>query len=150
MGTKISKDMLVDAAKDLNTIFEDEPIKVNTKSTSDSLTEGIKAVIDQLQDGDELNQSTVDLLIELECDVPGKIKIRKTAKEKSAPKSKSNGEKKAPGEPSNKSVVYSFWKKGEVDVIKLRKAVKENVKENTIKIWIQAWKNGKNLPASAQ
>lgn len=87
----ISKEKLISAAKDINSIFEDAdaPIKMDTKNTPDFLTKKIKAASEHLEDGDALLQSTIDVLLELECDLPAKLKVKKAVKE-----SKSKDEKK--------------------------------------------------------
>ena len=50
---------------------------------------------------------------------------------------------------SNKFLVWSAWKEGEVDITKL-KSVAKDIKETTIKGWVNAWKNNKNLPSGAK
>ena len=78
---------------------------------------------------------------------PAKEKKEKTPKDPNAPK-------KGPRDfsTSNKARVFSAWNKGagETDVEKLAKIVEDEVKISTIKAWIQQWKSGKNLPASAK
>jgi len=77
---------------------------------------------------------------------------KKVAKEEpKAPAVKKKVAKKVAGAPSNKEAVYKLWKKGkgETDVKKLHKAIKGAVKDTTIKSWLSAWDNGKNLPGCA-
>ncbi len=60
--------------------------------------------------------------------------------------------KKETSGPSNKEQVYKLWKKttpDKADADKAFAAVKEAVKLTTIRSWMAAWKNGKNLPACA-
>lgn len=73
---------------------------------------------------------------------PGKAKSGK-AKPVSTPK-------KNTGEPSNKMRVYTAWKKGQTDALKLAELVKDAVKVSTIRSWTSAWGQGKNLPADAR
>lgn len=81
------KKELMEAAKDINNMYKEgeQPIKINTKSTNDQLIRDISKATEELEDGDELNQLTVDILLELEIDIPAKLKIRK---EKSQVKAK--------------------------------------------------------------
>lgn len=68
----------------------------------------------------------------------------KTVKERKATKSPKDHSK------SNKAVVFKAWKSGQKNIDDLHAEVHEAVKKNTIKMWMNAWKNGKNLPATAK
>lgn len=142
---------LLEAVKDLNELFEEEDrVKANTKSTKEDLFNALEQLAPSLEDGDSLFQSTIDLLIELEYDVPANIKVKKVQAEKKQaanPKGEIIKPKKEAGELSNKAIVYLAWKEGEEDSEKLFSKVKEAVKITTIKGWMNQWKNGKNLPA---
>ena len=77
---KITMQRLKAAAEDLNTLYEKPAIKINAETTDKALIAAIEKCGEGLEDGDLLTQATVDLLIELEIDVPSKIKIKKEAK----------------------------------------------------------------------
>lgn len=53
------------------------------------------------------------------------------------------------GAPCSKTVVYLAWKKGQTDVDKLMSLPGQNAALITVRGWLSAWKNGKNLPAVA-
>ena len=72
------------------------------------------------------------------------------ADKKDAPKTEKSVKQKVPGTPSNKEVVYLLWKAGEEKLEILYKAVEVNVKEKTVKSWVNQWKKGSNLPACAK
>ena len=72
------------------------------------------------------------------------------ADKKDAPKTEKSVKQKVPGTPSNKEVVYLLWKAGEEKLEILYKAVEVNVKEGTVKSWVNQWKKGSNLPACAK
>lgn len=56
----------------------------------------------------------------------------------------------APGDRSNKEIVYQAWDEGEDDVDKLHDLIEGRVKKNTVRSWRNAWNRGKNLPAAAK
>lgn len=51
---------------------------------------------------------------------------------------------------SSKKVIYLAWKEGQINIDILLGLVSSAVKQSTVKGWVQAWKNGKNLPAVAK
>jgi hypothetical protein len=79
-----------------------------------------------------------------------KAAAKKKAAKKAAAKKKATPAKKNEG-PSNKEKAYKLWKngKGIKDPEKIQAKVPD-VKVNTIKGWLNAWANGKNLPACAK
>ncbi len=156
--SEVKKERLEAVANDLNNSLQLDPkIKFTSKSTFAYLKKEIEDVANELlKDGDTLDKATVDTLLALEVDVPGKIKIRKTGTAKPAAKGAAKpATKKAakkPGEMSNKSKCYLEWKKNpKVTPEQLVKVAKNEVKLVSVKIWIRMWKKGdKNwLPAIA-
>ena len=129
--SKIKREELTKAAQELNKVLKlgEEGIPTNSKITNEELSDYLRGTAECLKKGMKIKKSTVTLLLDLEADVPADIKIL--------------------GKPSNKQTVYAAWNKGETDVQKLYSLVKKQVKESTIKSWIGAWKNKKNLPAGA-
>lgn len=88
-------------------------------------------------------ESTPVSLEENEDTAPNK----KVAKKVPAEKVKNQGKDHT---TSNKAIVYTSWKNGEIDIQKLQDTVKGAVKLNTVKGWCNQWKTGKNLPAIAK
>jgi len=82
------------------------------------------------------------------------------SKTETATKTEKKGKKAAPATsaaekkagPSNKARVWKLWTKNpeKFDAEKAFAAVDEAVKLITIRNWVSAWKNGKNLPAVAK
>ncbi len=151
----MNTEQLRKAASDLNKTLGLEP-KIDTRLQKEELTEKVSKAGTMLEDGDKIEQNTFDVLAELEVDIPAGVKKVKAQKaEKDSGKEKTG---KAPAKEkketsdyskSNKAQVFLLWKNGEEDKEVLFKKVKGAVKEETIKIWINQWKNGKNLPAIA-
>jgi len=54
------------------------------------------------------------------------------------------------GGGSNKGKVYVAWHKGEKDTSNLLKLTDGGVQEKTIKLWLNSWTKGNNLPACAK
>lgn len=153
--TKLTSQTFIKAVKDINTPYDKkDQIKYNTETTNQKFYEELRDVAEELEDGDKLFQSTVDLLTRLEIDCPAGVKIRKEPVKKATAKKAAS--KKALAKPkvadhskSNKAIVYKTWKGGTKDPEKLHKKVKEAVQLTTIKNWLKAWAEGKNLPTIA-
>jgi hypothetical protein len=67
------------AASDLNKVLELEP-KIDNGQQKHIVEQKIAKASELLEDGDVLQQGTVDVLLELECDVPAGVKISKDVK----------------------------------------------------------------------
>ena len=103
---KVTRATLIDVAKELNEVLNPDPhIKTGVKATLGQLTDEITEVAEELEDGDILTQSTVDMLMEMEVDVPAKIKI-KGAKKGSA--KKAPAQKGSEGKARQKNDIILF------------------------------------------
>ena len=80
--------------------------------------------------------------------LPGE-KAAAKAKAPKVPGEKGGTPRTRDGAPCSKTVVYLAWKKGQTDVDKLMSLPGQNAALITVRGWLSAWKNGKNLPAVA-
>jgi len=151
---KITMQRLKVAAEDLNTLYEKPAIKINAETTDNALIAAIEKCGEGLEDGDLLTQATVDLLIELEIDVPSKIKIKKEAKAtKPAKADKPEKKAKAPKEKgalSKRMLIFNIYSAGEKNPEVIFKKMKEAVPLATIKLYVSAWNNGRQVPGGAK
>lgn len=74
---QVTRAALIGVAKDLNdSLHLDPKIKTGSKITLGQLTDDISGVVDELEEGDVLNQSTIAVLEAMDVDIPVKVKIR--------------------------------------------------------------------------
>ena len=147
----LTKKVLVETAKDLSTIFE-QPIKTGGKTTNDEIKKDLISAGNELQKDDKIADKSKEVLtllgVKLSFEKEKEVPNEKAEKEEKASGASVTKKARAKG-PSNKSLVYQKWdKSGRKETPeKLYTLIKQSVKLSTIKSWIQAWKNGKNLPA---
>ena len=150
---------LIAVAEELNKLLDLDPaLPTNSKTRKIDLLRELEDAAGELEPQDKLTDKTVATLKAIGIDVPGQEEKKDTkavakkaaeAKGKAKVMKKVNGEKKKGFSDSNKARIYLMWKDGEENVEKLHKKIKEGVKINTIRSWINQWKNKKNLPAIA-
>lgn len=110
---KISRDKLVYVAKDFNeNLGLDPEIKVTTKTTVKSLMNDIKEVVEELEDGDVITQKSVEILCDLEFDLPAKLKIKKPSSKKSGKKTAAKKSSTAKKPSSSADVDAYGYRKG--------------------------------------
>lgn len=79
----MKRDDLIYVAKELNELLSPEPsIPSNTRVKVDVLMPNIKEAAELLEDSDKLTEKTFNILLELECDIPAKVKVLKPEKKK--------------------------------------------------------------------
>lgn len=92
----MNTEQLRSAAVDLNSSLGLEP-KINTRLPKEELQKKVAEAGELLEDGDKIQQNTVDVLLELEVDVPAGVRTGKAekpkAKETSQPKESKPKEK---------------------------------------------------------
>jgi len=143
-------------------------IEKTVSVTDDTIIADIKEVVEDLDLGWEeeehnLSEEGAKTLAEVvrkkEASVTTAPKAKDKKKEKATAAKKKEANAKKPKNKantdfskSNKAQVFLLWNhgKGETDSGKLHKKIKGAVKVNTIKGWLNQWKNNKNLPAIAK
>ena len=120
----IKTDDLRKVGSDLNKVLELDP-RINTKAKKEELIASIKEAANLLEDGDNVEELTFNTLLELECDVPAKVKIvgsdcKKRKIEKKVKK--------------NKLVIYK-WSCFLVETLKIG-GTKEELVEKTNKLYV--------------
>jgi hypothetical protein len=151
------KAQLLKAVEDINSLYEKPVMKLTADNSEEEFVNAIVKFGDKLEDGDALFKETIELLLDLEIDIPAKLKVRKPEKATKVVKEKIITEKESPpskikavqesGAVSTKLLVYREWKKGTA----LDKICASNsaVKGTTIRSWINSWKKNKFLPRGA-
>lgn len=162
---EVTKDQLLALGAEMNTLlFPGEEVDF-TEMDEDGILEQIKADAGSIDPGDQFSDESKATLaaigIDVEWTVPEAKETKPAGKGKAAAKPKA--EKKA-SEPkakkektpvdlskSNKAIIYLAWSKNkELAIPDLIALVDGAVKETTVKIWLNMWKNDKNLPAIAK
>lgn len=105
----VKRKYLIEAAKDLSGIIDfDIPIDKIEEYDDETIRDEIIEAASVLEDGDKLLETTVDVLEELEIDVPAGIKIVKNKKQEKArekqPEKKKSGAQKNVGKTNKKAV----------------------------------------------
>lgn len=162
----MERERLVTVATELNELLGLEPA-INLEQENGTLIEEIKQASELLEEGDEVSPQTGETIKEIKgetgapkeevkteasTDITEESSTPDEKKESSTSDSSNEGKVKRDPSKSNKGRIFSAWKngEGEADIAKLNAMVNNAVKESTIKGWISAWKNGKNLPAIAK
>lgn len=111
------------AAVNLNQLLDEED-KIDLSLPKEKMEKELKEASECLEDGDEVEQNTIDVLLEMECDVPAKLKIVKSMEKKPKEEKKmkttkptkkakpAKKEKKESG-PTSKSIILESLKKKE-------------------------------------
>jgi len=151
LGTEMNKimfpdDMIDYDALDSNALLEQITADAKNIDPADPFSEESKETLAAL--GVEIEWAAVKPAKGKKEKAPKAEKPAKVVKEKI--KKEKSEKKEFDPTKSNKAIVYTAWKAGKTEVAELFKLTGEAVKESTIKAWIQAWKNDKNLPAVAK
>ena len=157
--TKIKRSELIAAAKEMNIILEPYP-EIGINLPSNELIAVLANAKELLEPTDTITPATKKVLAGLPKVEEFAVLVEKEepaaeketpVKEKAAPAEKVPAEKKPAVEKktSNKQIVYGAWKKNKTVTVEEASKLAPEIKATTIKIWMVAWKNGKNLPAGA-
>lgn len=116
----MNREGLMKIAEEVNANLKPtNPIKINTKSTFETLMGGIKEIVEAFEGKAALSKSTIDFLCEKEVDVPACIKILdKSQKKASVKKAKAEKETSAFGSRMGSQAAYidSFLSKGKKNI----------------------------------